>query len=288
LFLAPPVGCNVASQGADTRASTGTVFALVPEGMCHFGILVLSVGVLSACGGSITHAGPEEDAGSKKSDSPPEPATRDTPDAAPAPDAPDAVSEGEAPGLATSLVPTDQRAGQRVPRRRVASPVVCSNERPPSDPLPPAIYIGPNGYAHQYCKSDEDCVDAGTNGRCSLYSTGCCTDTECSVDECFHDSDCPGITACDCRETAFHQEAKSANRCLPFGNCRVDADCGAGYCSPSKAPGCSNAAVVGLFCHRDEDECVDDEDCRGNASSVCSFDPVVQHWKCDFRTCYDG
>src|SRR5260221_9209620 len=242
--------------------------------MCHFRTILLSLAVLGACGGSTTHAVPEEDAGSGETHSPLEPATRDTPDAAPARDA---------PGSATSPGPADQRAGQRVPHLHVASPVVCSAERRPSDPIPPPIYIGP-GTPKLLCKSDDDCADAGTNGRCSLYATGCCSGTECTVDECFHDGDCPGVTACDCRETAFHQGAKSANRCLPFGNCRVDADCGAGYCSPSKAPGCANAGVVGLFCHRAEDECVDDEDCRGDAPSVCSFDPVVQHWKCDFRT----
>ena len=87
------------------------------------------------------------------------------------------------------------------------------------------------------CSRDADCV-AGINGRCDpmMRSPGCA----CSYDQCFADADCTTGGPCECRppipiNVAGGQSAPAptpTNTCKQ-GNCRIDANCGGSYCSPS-------------------------------------------------------
>jgi hypothetical protein len=74
----------------------------------------------------------------------------------------------------------------------------------------------------------------------------------------------------------------SNNYCL-MGNCRVDADCGAGgYCSPTFGSCGSFFGVVGYYCHTPKDKCVDDSDCK---AADCRYDPVGGSWACGTSFC---
>jgi hypothetical protein len=74
----------------------------------------------------------------------------------------------------------------------------------------------------------------------------------------------------------------SNNFCLA-GNCRVDADCGAGgYCSPTFGSCGSFFGVVGYYCHTPKDKCVDDSDCP---PGDCRYDPIGGSWACGTSFC---
>jgi hypothetical protein len=143
---------------------------------------------------------------------------------------------------------------------------------------------------------DSDCTQ-GQNGRCFGSPAFACY-AHCSYDECFADSDCAAGTPCLCRGDAT---AAAANVCVPGGNCRVDADCGAGgYCSRSQPDACitcyfpgtcdpdagtgpaacpaGHACGSAYFCHTPMDTCTDDADCAAPAS--CSYDLGAGHWAC--------
>jgi hypothetical protein len=65
------------------------------------------------------------------------------------------------------------------------------------------------------------------------------------------------------------------------GNCRIDADCGAGgYCSPS-AGSDSCGGLGGYYCHTPKDSCINDTDCSSNnPGQVCTFSTTDAHWEC--------
>ena len=134
------------------------------------------------------------------------------------------------------------------------------------------------------CLSDGDCADAGVGGRCAAWTTlaGC----SCTFDRCVGDSDCPKGQTCACHGSPYM--LGSGNACVP-GNCRIDADCGAGaYCSPTPALPCNQdprvlyCQGVGYYCHTPKDECVDDGDCEAVGSPGCLYDATAGYWKCEF------
>jgi hypothetical protein len=168
------------------------------------------------------------------------------------------------------------------------------------------------------CVTDADCVD-GPNGRCSHLHRGPANiRLFCTYDACANDDGCTG-GPCSCRDSAASAEA---NRCFDAGNCRVDADCGAGgYCSPSligfgfcecptedlcvdagDGTGCfvsydgglpiavrcvcgNTCAAPGFYCHTPCDECTNDTDCAGGS---CLFDAREHRWACRLALCGSG
>ena len=131
------------------------------------------------------------------------------------------------------------------------------------------------------CQSHDDC-DEGMNGRCTLGRFPHCT-----YDECFTDDDCEG-TVCLCGGAAM----SDANRCIPQGNCRTDADCGAGgFCSPTLGDCGNYGGVVGFFCRTPEDECLNDDECvnpderGGRRAGQCRFNLAGGRWMCGYSEC---
>ena len=139
------------------------------------------------------------------------------------------------------------------------------------------------------CAVDSDCT-AGNDGVCLcvpdlvappsgdgpglLY-----TETSCSYDQCFVDSDCGPRTPCDCREPSIYG---SPNVCLSASNCAVDSDCGPpGFCSLSTV--IDQTPSIGFFCHTPDDTCIDDSDCPtfdGPTAWECRFDATSAIWRC--------
>jgi hypothetical protein len=67
------------------------------------------------------------------------------------------------------------------------------------------------------------------------------------------------------------------------GNCRIDADCGAGgYCSPSI--GVNTCGFLGgYYCHTPADACINDTDCSQSGSGgpqVCTYSTTDGRWEC--------
>jgi hypothetical protein len=78
----------------------------------------------------------------------------------------------------------------------------------------------------------------------------------------------------------------SASNVCKQGNCRTDADCGAGgYCSPTLGSCGNYGGVVGYYCHTKRDTCVDDGDCTKNGATDCRFDQVSGAWACAGSQC---
>ena len=122
------------------------------------------------------------------------------------------------------------------------------------------------------CKTDADCTK-GTNGHC-VASGGGFLYCSCAYDTCVSDGDCSG-GVCACQGSPYEIDS---NTCSTLGDCKVDADCGAGgYCSPSQGTGCSNG-LAGYHCHGSSDECVDATDCA--SANFCAFDTTKKHWAC--------
>jgi hypothetical protein len=164
------------------------------------------------------------------------------------------IGQGGAGQGGTSVV-------SRVPVKHRAVAIACDHDRPSPDPEAPD-----SGFAQ--CHSHAECM-AGPNGRCSGNGRG---GWSCTYDQCFEDSDC----------------ASPAGDNGPSPRCRVDSDCGDGYCSPTFG-GCGNYwGVVSYFCHTPEDECIDDGDCgKGGLGygPYCAYAPAVGHWKCSSSEC---
>ena len=126
------------------------------------------------------------------------------------------------------------------------------------------------------CSSDSACT-AGADGRC-VQSTGGAVFCMCTYDTCTHDLDCATGQTCACHGSPYTFGQGSA--CIA-GNCRVDADCGAGnYCSPAyNAMSCGS--LLGTFCHTPNDLCVDDADCgTSSGPQVCTYSTSAGHWQC--------
>jgi hypothetical protein len=100
-----------------------------------------------------------------------------------------------------------------------------------------------------------------------------------------HDTDCPGGQTCACHGSSYTDG--HGNTCVK-GNCRVDADCGAGgYCSPSSLTALCGDSLAGYYCHTAGDLCIDDSDCPASRSSPgapgCMYSTTDSRWECDQR-----
>jgi hypothetical protein len=141
---------------------------------------------------------------------------------------------------------------------------------------PPGDCNGPSG--NGMCSNDNQCT-MGTNGRCVQMGEGV-EYCGCTYDTCMQDANCPTGDTCACHGSAYTDG--EGNVCVP-GNCRVDADCGAGgYCSPSvDTMGCGGG-VAGYYCHTPQDQCVNDSDCGegGGGEGVCVFSTSAGYWQC--------
>lgn len=150
----------------------------------------------------------------------------------------------------------------------------CDHERRPG------TSPEPGGGPPATCTTDADCTD-GINGRCNGNGHD---GWNCTYDRCFADDECSGGGVCEC-EGGFRSDA---NVCLP-GDCRTDADCATGFCSPTLGSCGDYTGTVGWFCHTCEDECVDDSDCAGDGgifgAPYCAFDPALGHWACANSHC---
>jgi hypothetical protein len=77
------------------------------------------------------------------------------------------------------------------------------------------------------------------------------------------------------------------NQCLP-GDCRTDADCKGGYCSPTYDTTCgSYDGWVGFYCHGPSDDCTNDSDCVNaqGQGGYCAFGKEVGKWICAYGIC---
>jgi len=177
------------------------------------------------------------------------------------------------------------RTNGKTPLNHRPSDAQCSTAAAPGNctaPLP----IGVQGGSSGGCAIDNDCT-GGTNGRCitpgggvRLASDPACV---CTYDACMRDTDCPSGQTCACRGCPYIQY--EGNTCVS-GNCRVDADCGAGgYCSPSPVSGgwCGNDLLAGYYCHTARDLCIDDSDCTTKTVPglpVCAYSTTDTRWEC--------
>ena len=207
-----------------------------------------------------------------------------------------AESSGATPDAALDVSPDEGRdTGSDDTRERADAPTDAPTDSPadspagrvPKDHRPAATTCAPSkggggtacggGGFGGACKADGDCT-AGTNGHCAVAGGGA-PRCACFYDTCANDGDCATVGGpCACQGSAYETYA---NDCAPGGNCKVDADCGAGgYCSPSGAHGCTGG-LAGYFCHVPADECVDDSDCKATTfPQACTFDKAKAHWAC--------
>jgi hypothetical protein len=156
----------------------------------------------------------------------------------------------------------------RVPVNHRPSDAQCATTPPPGD------CAGP--YPDAGCASDGVCTEAGTNGRCINPGGGPAAPCFCTYDKCSGDTDCPSGQTCACHGAPYTDSA--GNACVK-GNCRVDADCGAGgYCSPSSDTSICGDSLAGYYCHTAADLCVDDSDCP--ESSGCVYSTTDSRWEC--------
>ncbi len=161
----------------------------------------------------------------------------------------------------------------RAPRDHRTGSVTCSPAPVPPEPIIPDAGAGPG--AKYECRAHADCT-AQPRGRCIFFPTSPPIEaggTRCLYDECTTDAACAPGKACVCNTIA--------NTCYA-GNCRVDADCGAGnFCSPT-VDGCR--IFVGYYCHTPADTCTDDTDC-GTSGFVCSYRSDTRVWSCGPAGC---
>ena len=212
---------------------------------------LLGLGVMAACGGSVSPGSSQPDSGHAK-------------DGGVEPDASNSSDSGKADtgqhDSGGGAVPLDHRPDDSL-CLQPASPGSCSA----------SVGIG-------QCSKDSDCT-SGNAGRCQ-NSAGGPAGCYCEYDTCASDSSCPSGQLCVCHGSAYAEGA--GNTCMP-GNCRVDSDCGAdGYCSPAHGTtGCGG--VGGYYCHTSADECVNDSDCTGQGLDVCTWSSSANRWECQME-----
>jgi hypothetical protein len=106
-----------------------------------------------------------------------------------------------------------------------------------------------------------------------------CVDGQCSQDGCLADSDCGDTGVCSCQNNTFGWAHTSfGNSCID-GNCRTDADCASGVCSPSISFDSGPFyGTEGFYCRTPKDACAVDADCGPGA--YCAFDSSTGAWAC--------
>ena len=186
----------------------------------------------------------------------------------------DAVPDASAADAGDANV-AESGAG-RLPINYRPSDAPCSTSAPPGDCYAP--------YPDAGCASDNDCAEAGTNGRCINPGGGPAAPCFCTFDECLVDADCPSDQTCACHGAPYTDG--HGNMCVT-GNCRVDADCGpadAGFCSPSSTTGTCGDSLAGYYCHTAADLCVNDSDCPTSSTVVgtpgCLYSTTDSRWEC--------
>jgi hypothetical protein len=132
------------------------------------------------------------------------------------------------------------------------------------------------------CRTHAECT-AGDNGRCVGNGHD---GWRCTYDDCFSDADCPGFDGGRAGVCACKNGFRSDNNvCLYAGNCRTDADCGGGYCSPTLGQCGRYGTFVGYYCHTSADECTDDADCAATPNAYCAWSELKGHWACSTSYC---
>jgi Cys-rich repeat protein len=105
------------------------------------------------------------------------------------------------------------------------------------------------------------------------------------IDQCLEDSDCSGGAVCVCAKDMGFGLIVNINACVP-SNCRVDADCAEGLCSPGKGY-CGSS--TGYHCRSATDGCGSDADCAGSTSAnTCNYDLVSGRFQCEPHTVCGG
>jgi hypothetical protein len=163
-----------------------------------------------------------------------------------------------------------------------SAPLSCPPPEP-GDHRPSAVTCPPPPIF--MCTTDADCSDY-------FSMKGTCDGGSCNFDVCTTDSDCSSNEVCNCQAQGGPPDLYP-NTCLG-GNCRVDADCGAGFfCSPSYDITCPGVQPGGYYCHTCQDECTNDSDCNrtnptGSAAiNVCMVDDAAGYWLCVYSPCGD-
>jgi hypothetical protein len=195
-------------------------------------------------------------------------------------------SDGEI-GAANDPHKPDKHGGKKhgkVPKQHRESAPGCSTAKVAGDVDVPDAGSRYGGTQEGSCKKDSDCTQ-GKNGRCAFTGGGrMAPRPACVYDACFSDADCGGKVECAC-----FGSPGAGNYCMG-GNCATDDDCGKSYCSPSFGTSCgAYGGVVGNFCHTDDDECTNDDECRGESTEkqngFCAFIPEAKKWKCSYAFC---
>ena len=171
-------------------------------------------------------------------------------------------------------------SGFEIPPLHRASAYPCATQRGEA----PAMDGGPYKSVYGKCVSDTECT-AGTNGRCdNAYNSMAC---ECDYDQCDSDDACGGSAVCACRNDATE---RAPNICLHSGNCRLDADCRGGYCSPTRLIGDTcDGRNQAYYCSTVKDECTTDAQC-GDLGQACLYSPHGEgYWACvQLEVCDSG
>lgn len=129
------------------------------------------------------------------------------------------------------------------------------------------------------CDADPQCT-SGSDGRCIQPSSGVAQGCQCTYDACADDAACPMDQTCACHGSPYTDS--QGNTCVA-GNCRVDADCGAGgYCSPSSLMAICGYSLAGYYCHTPMDQCTDDSDCStAQGPAICAYSTATSRWQCE-------